>query len=216
KKCFLHRKKIECCGQCGRLGHRTDVCPRPKERRCKGCGTLNPPVEHACTPTCGLCGKAHPTGDRKCREKFKTPYIVLQRRWGKKENERDLYLKRGEENFPRLPGGASCSRSRSRAEGRRSRSTSRAGERQRSRSRRGKEHQVSWAGMVSSKAPQNKGDSVRAEKNQVNELAEIKALLRQALEENRALREELNRLKEGTRERAEVVRAPDEMISAES
>ncbi|CAN7938490.1 unnamed protein product, partial [Ixodes hexagonus] len=121
-----------------------------------------------------------------------------------------------EENFPRLPGVASCSRSRSRAEGRRSRSTSRAGERQRSRSRRGKEHQVSWAGMVSSKAPQNKGDSVRAEKNKVNELAEIKALLRQALEENRALREELNRPKEGTRERAEVVRAPDEMISAES
>ncbi|CAN8031092.1 unnamed protein product [Ixodes persulcatus] len=122
---------MECCGQCGRVGHRTDVCPRPEERRCKGCWTLNPPAEHACTPACGVCGKAHPTGDQKCRKKFKTPYIVLQKSWEKKRNKQDL-LKMGEENFPKLLGDASRSRSRSRAEGRRSRSTSRTGGRQQS------------------------------------------------------------------------------------
>ncbi|CAN7942268.1 unnamed protein product, partial [Ixodes hexagonus] len=175
-------------------------------------------------PTGGTCVHADvqvmrqgtPHGRPEVQREVQDAVHCAAEKMGEKENERDLYLKRGEENFPRLSGGASRSRSRSRAEGRRSRLTSRAGERQQSRSRRGREHQVSWAGMVSSKAPQNKGDSVRSKKNQVNELAEIKALLRQALEENRALREELNRLKEGTRERAEVVRAPDEMISAES
>ncbi|KAM7303191.1 hypothetical protein ISCGN_013172 [Ixodes scapularis] len=215
KKCFLHKKKIECCGQCGRVGHRTDVCPRPEERRCKGCWTLNPPAEHECTPACGVCGKAHPTGDQKCKKKFKTPYIVLQRSWEKKRNKQGL-LKQGEENFPKLLGDASRSRSRSRAEGRRSRSTSRTGGRRQSGSRSGGERHVRWAEMVSRKAPQNKRGNAFAETSQANELAEIKALLKQALEENKALREELNRLKEGTRERVEVVHATQETISAES
>ncbi|KAG0418785.1 hypothetical protein HPB47_004597 [Ixodes persulcatus] len=70
--------------------------------------------------------------------------------------------------------------------------------------------------MVSRKAPQNKGGNAFAGMGQANELAEIKALLKQALAENKALREELNRLKEGTRERVEVVHAPEETISAES
>ncbi|KAG0410885.1 hypothetical protein HPB47_011991 [Ixodes persulcatus] len=83
-------------------------------------------------------------------------------------------------------------------------------------SRSGKERHVSWAEMVSRKAPQNKGGNAFAETGQANELAEIKALLKQALAENKALREELNRLKEGTRERVEVVHAPEETISAES
>ncbi|KAG0429210.1 hypothetical protein HPB47_023854, partial [Ixodes persulcatus] len=201
KKCFLQKKeKIECCVKGGRVGHRTDVCLRPEERRCKGCWTLNPPAEHACMPACGVCGKAHPTGNRKCRKKFKTPYTVLQRSWEKKRNKQGL-LKQGEENFPKLLGDASRSRSRSRAEGRRSRSTSRTGGRRQSGSISGGERHVSWAEMVSRKAPQNKGGNAFAETSQANELAEIKALLKQALEENKALREELNRLKEGTRER---------------
>ncbi|KAG0422674.1 hypothetical protein HPB47_001518 [Ixodes persulcatus] len=187
----------------------------PEERRCKGCWTLNPPAEHACTPACGVCGKGHPTGDRKCKKKFKTPYIVLQRSWEKKRNKQGL-LKQGEENFPKLLGDASRSRSRSRAEGRRSRSTSRTGGRRQSGSRSGGERHVTWAEMVSRKAPQNKGGNAFAETSQANELAEIKALLKQALEENKALREELNWLKEGTRERVEVVHAPEETISAKS
>ncbi|KAG0444368.1 hypothetical protein HPB47_013870 [Ixodes persulcatus] len=75
-QCHLYRKKIEVCGLCGKVGHRTDVRPQPEERRCKDCGILKPPDEHACTPACGICGKAHPTVDRQCKQRLKTPFPV--------------------------------------------------------------------------------------------------------------------------------------------
>ncbi|KAG0443715.1 hypothetical protein HPB47_014610 [Ixodes persulcatus] len=75
-QCHLYRKKIEVCGLCGKVGQRTDVRPQPEERRCKDCGILKPPDEHACTPACGICGKAHPTGDRQYMKRLKTPFPV--------------------------------------------------------------------------------------------------------------------------------------------
>ncbi|KAG0420369.1 hypothetical protein HPB47_003541 [Ixodes persulcatus] len=62
-KCNLYKKKIKVCGTCGGVGHHTDVCPRPKEHRCKNCNALNPTDGHTCSPSCGICGKAHLTGD---------------------------------------------------------------------------------------------------------------------------------------------------------
>ncbi|KAH7936363.1 hypothetical protein HPB52_021569 [Rhipicephalus sanguineus] len=65
------RKKHELCTTCGRLGHRADVCPAPNTKKCRGCRMLNPAEDHQCDPRCSLCGKAHLTGDKKCRELFK-------------------------------------------------------------------------------------------------------------------------------------------------
>lgn len=86
-RCLLHRKKYETCNTCGRLGHRSDVCPTPNDRKCRGCGIQNPPEDHPCEPKCSLCGKGHLTGDKKCRERFKTPYILKQRQWERQQEE---------------------------------------------------------------------------------------------------------------------------------
>ncbi|KAL1424129.1 hypothetical protein MTO96_003627 [Rhipicephalus appendiculatus] len=77
----LYRKQIDFCKECGRLGHRPDVCPKPEIKLCPICGLKNPSSEHECTPKCRICGEAHPTADRTCKAKYKVPYIVKQRRW---------------------------------------------------------------------------------------------------------------------------------------
>ncbi|KAG0440934.1 hypothetical protein HPB47_016107 [Ixodes persulcatus] len=59
------KKKHEIGETCGKVGHRTDVCPKPKTTYCKVCGMQQPPERHACEPKCALCGKGHPTGDKK-------------------------------------------------------------------------------------------------------------------------------------------------------
>ncbi|KAH7983359.1 hypothetical protein HPB52_011454 [Rhipicephalus sanguineus] len=71
--CSLYRKKIDVCYHCGRLGHRMDVCPFPNNKICRGCGSRNPDQDHQCTPKCTLCDGAHPTADKECAAKYKTP-----------------------------------------------------------------------------------------------------------------------------------------------
>lgn len=55
----LYRKQIDFCKECGRLGHRPDVCPRPYIKLCPICGLKNPINGHECTPQCRICGEAH-------------------------------------------------------------------------------------------------------------------------------------------------------------
>lgn len=106
-RCFLHKKKVEVCNTCGHLGHRTDVCPSPNEKHCKGCRIKDPPENHQCDPTCAICGKAHITGDKKCRNRFKTPFLLKQRQWerqqrSKQEEDRTGYgILRGENHQSR-------------------------------------------------------------------------------------------------------------------
>ncbi|KAH7941608.1 hypothetical protein HPB49_015360 [Dermacentor silvarum] len=57
--------------QCNRLGHRSDVCPRPNDKLCAGCGRPNPSQEHKCQPRCHLCGMDRPTADKAFLVKFK-------------------------------------------------------------------------------------------------------------------------------------------------
>ncbi|KAH7958647.1 hypothetical protein HPB49_003804 [Dermacentor silvarum] len=86
----LYRKQKDLCRECGRLGHRPDVCPRPDDKLCSACGAKNPAKDHECTPKCRLCGEAHPTTAKTCRAKFKTPYMVKLRRWTARINEEEL------------------------------------------------------------------------------------------------------------------------------
>ncbi|KAH7937048.1 hypothetical protein HPB49_007565 [Dermacentor silvarum] len=78
-RCYLHKKKVEVCGACGRIGHRADVCPTPDKKQCKDCGAQNPADNHSCNPKCALCGKDHPTGDKSCQRHFRTPFLIKQR-----------------------------------------------------------------------------------------------------------------------------------------
>ncbi|KAG0412359.1 hypothetical protein HPB47_010499, partial [Ixodes persulcatus] len=55
----------------------------------------NPSVLHAKrmgntdNPKCLLCGKGHLTGDRKCKAKYKTPYLVKRRQWERRIREEE-------------------------------------------------------------------------------------------------------------------------------
>lgn len=84
-RCYLYRKQVDVCYQCGRVGNRKDVCPTPTERRCRGCGKLDPKATHSCTPKCKLCGGGHLTADKKCKARYKTPYVVRKRQLERRE-----------------------------------------------------------------------------------------------------------------------------------
>ncbi|KAG0435902.1 hypothetical protein HPB47_018252 [Ixodes persulcatus] len=61
--------------------HRVDVCPKPAEKRCHACNTVSPEENYECIPSSGICGRRHPTGNKKCRKLFKTPHVLVRRRW---------------------------------------------------------------------------------------------------------------------------------------
>ncbi|KAL1479839.1 hypothetical protein MTO96_051537 [Rhipicephalus appendiculatus] len=82
-RCTLYRKQVNTCYQCGKLGHRADVCPTPEVKACRQCGALQPEEEHRCTTKCKLCGGAHATADRNCKQRYQVPYVVRRRRWDK-------------------------------------------------------------------------------------------------------------------------------------
>lgn len=88
-KCSLYRKQIDVCYECGRLGHRADVCPNPNDKICRGCGSSNPLPDHRCEQRCRLCGEGHLTGDRRCKARYKTPYIVKRRHLERKRREEE-------------------------------------------------------------------------------------------------------------------------------
>ncbi|KAH7946882.1 hypothetical protein HPB52_005644 [Rhipicephalus sanguineus] len=37
-RCMLYKRQINTCRNCGRVGHRQDVCPTPSEKVCEHCG----------------------------------------------------------------------------------------------------------------------------------------------------------------------------------
>ncbi|KAH7948395.1 hypothetical protein HPB52_021191 [Rhipicephalus sanguineus] len=66
-----YRNLVETCYNCRRVGHRADVCYRPKTNLCHRCGKDHPaPPEGeplTCTPDCIVCHGAHHTGSRNCK-----------------------------------------------------------------------------------------------------------------------------------------------------
>ncbi|KAH7972944.1 hypothetical protein HPB52_019182 [Rhipicephalus sanguineus] len=79
-RCTLYRRQIDAFRTCGKLGHRSDVCPTPTVITCPDCGVSSPPENHTCQPKCSICGGAHPTADRACKSRYQVPYIVRRRR----------------------------------------------------------------------------------------------------------------------------------------
>ncbi|KAH7985722.1 hypothetical protein HPB52_025439 [Rhipicephalus sanguineus] len=75
---FPFRERLEACFNCRKLGHRTDVCPKPRPQvpRCRRCGEEHtPPPEGekpTCPPSCVVCGGGHQTGSRNCKYRFIT------------------------------------------------------------------------------------------------------------------------------------------------
>lgn len=130
-RCVLYRKHHDVCRQCGKVGHRGDVCPFPDTRICIGCGQPNPDEDHAtlCKPKCQLCGGQHVTGGQECTNRFKTPYVVRRRQWERRQQQEQEQKEFGED-FPPLRRERSVSRGpqsrrRSGASGRKGRSPSR-------------------------------------------------------------------------------------------
>ncbi|KAH8036210.1 hypothetical protein HPB51_020094 [Rhipicephalus microplus] len=80
-RCTLYKRQIDTCRNCGRIGHRHDVCPRLTEKVCEKCGTSIIANGHECVqPKCTLCGDAHLAGDRTCKNRYQVPCVVRRRR----------------------------------------------------------------------------------------------------------------------------------------
>ncbi|KAL1426843.1 hypothetical protein MTO96_017923 [Rhipicephalus appendiculatus] len=94
------RQHFDVCKQCGKVGHRRDVCPNTNTRVCFDCGIANPSEGHEreCKPKCKLCGGEHPTGERECKNKYKMPYVVKKRQWERKMEAMQQQLE--PESFP--------------------------------------------------------------------------------------------------------------------
>lgn len=194
-RCQLYKKKFEICTACGRLGHRDDVCPDPKNVRCRGCGLERPPKDHSCEPKCQLCGKGHILGDKKCREIFRTPYVVKKKQWERKQRQTDSSERQSrprepkpekgykvrDESFPRLdtrnpvePRGRSGSRANSRGRSQsRGRSSSRGLANPRKRGWSQERKGVSFAKAVTQAKEDKRADEIDQLKKMVEKLSGI-------------------------------------------
>ncbi|KAH6934253.1 hypothetical protein HPB50_022625 [Hyalomma asiaticum] len=76
-----YRKSVQYCRKCGAIGHRQDICPRPRESFCCKCGQEAVSEAHDCLPKCKICEQAHETAGKECKKKLRPsppPYQVRQ------------------------------------------------------------------------------------------------------------------------------------------
>ncbi|KAH9380090.1 hypothetical protein HPB48_009913 [Haemaphysalis longicornis] len=218
-RCYIHKKKHEVCSACGKLGHRKDVCSWPEHAFCSVCGVADPmEEEHECVVKCALCGKDHPTGDKQCKQRYRTPFVLKQRQWRRQRSrsqKRDSSRRRRDRSvsFPRLPPVDSSSQknnneksskpqrhSRSKSKNRNPDSAETAPLRQPcSTGTPDCTTQVSWSAKASQTAragAQTLVIHIRAKQdNEQEELQSIRAILDQVLAENRHLKAELAQIK---------------------
>ncbi|KAH7949283.1 hypothetical protein HPB49_007238 [Dermacentor silvarum] len=67
----LYRKTTPACTLCGTVRHRVDVCPNPRDDRCRACGSVTPEEGHECQPRCLVCGDPPLTGSADCTWKYR-------------------------------------------------------------------------------------------------------------------------------------------------
>ncbi|KAL1479474.1 hypothetical protein MTO96_051813, partial [Rhipicephalus appendiculatus] len=112
---FNFRPKVEACLNCRQVGHRRDVCPLPNRLTCSSCGQKHP-EDHPCTPQCVICGDAHMTGDRACKQRFQRgssrPFRPRQRLQQEQQQQQHEFLLE-EEYFPSIHDGNRGNRSKS-------------------------------------------------------------------------------------------------------
>lgn len=198
-RCSLYRQHHQVCRQCGKIGHRQDVCPQPQTKVCFACGKPNPGENHAeeCKPHCKLCGGQHPSGAPGCTNRFKMPYLVKKRRWERTKPtspKRAHVPSRNPANFPLLepqgrrgrsrsctrPSSAHPDRETSRRRESRSRSKRRASANGRKESR--SRERVTWT------------DVVMNSKQRRDKSSQPKDAMQALREENASLKAEIRRL----------------------
>ncbi|KAH7944188.1 hypothetical protein HPB52_016938 [Rhipicephalus sanguineus] len=73
--CNLYKSNFEVCYRCSELGHRADVCASTV-MKLRGCAIPDSPSDDVCFSTCRLCEKQHISGDSRCKEIYRAPYII--------------------------------------------------------------------------------------------------------------------------------------------
>lgn len=163
-RCRLYKQHKEVCRSCGEIGHRKDVCPRPEKKVCFDCGLHNPPENHqaSCKPRCKLCGGPHPSGTGKCRNKYKTPFVVRQRQAASKErphngsNDNTVGF-----DFPKLPDRSVRAQARQRSQ---SRHRGKSAENNNERGRSLSNNRATWATVTSGYPPPARGEKKPAQR----------------------------------------------------
>ncbi|KAH7986323.1 hypothetical protein HPB49_026021 [Dermacentor silvarum] len=166
-------------------------------------------------PKCLLCGRDHPTGERKCKVRFKTPYLVKKRQWERKlQDEETLRERQRSENANRDADGAAKGQYRTQNPAQVSLPAwKQTTENERSKAESGHPRplQVSWADAVSGGRSRIEAAPPNATTEANKELAQIKQMLLQISKDNAKLREDINvrkeenaRLRNGVKDSKEV------------
>ncbi|KAH8024660.1 hypothetical protein HPB51_000313 [Rhipicephalus microplus] len=148
---FNFRQKVEACLNCRQVSHRRDVCPLPKRLTCSSCGQKHP-EDYACTPQCVICGDAHKTGDRACKQRFQRGFSRLYSPRERPQQEHQLEqpeFQLEKEFFSSIYDRNCSSRSRSPGRNRGSKSKSPGRSASQSRDFSTKPEKVSWAKQAS-------------------------------------------------------------------
>lgn len=196
-RCKLYRKSFDVCRRCRTVGHRSDVCNNPQDNLCFACGEIRRGEEHeaTCKPKCLLCQEDHPTGDYKCKNRYKTPYIVKKRQWERKREDQKQAQRQQQNltpnNFPDINPRRPQGRQRSQSRGRNP-----------SRGRSKSRDTISWATIATKRLKETNEDKAHPRDTQANgkepstshgdrrDDAEIRALR----EENQRYRQECQEL----------------------
>ncbi|KAH8023741.1 hypothetical protein HPB51_016480 [Rhipicephalus microplus] len=71
---FPFRKRVEACFNCRQTGHKTDVCPKPKQDNCRHCSESHPQPTDSKELTCQaqsvVCKGGHLSGSCNCKYRF--------------------------------------------------------------------------------------------------------------------------------------------------
>ncbi|KAH7968027.1 hypothetical protein HPB52_005443 [Rhipicephalus sanguineus] len=76
-RCKPYRTSVQYCRKCGAIGHRQDICPRPREDFCYKCRQGAVTEARDCLPKCRICEQAHETAGKECKKKLRpNPHLI--------------------------------------------------------------------------------------------------------------------------------------------